>query len=81
MLLGHDRLIGCLVTSGTMISADALFTTQYASNRERDWHSLCRPGEGADRAAEDLVHQARCLCRSDDGDSVEEHSAEPMRAL
>ena len=31
MLFGHDRLIGCLVKSGTMISAEALFTKQYAT--------------------------------------------------
>ena len=64
-----------------MISAEALFTTQYATTASAIGTPCCRPGEGADRAAEDLVHQARCLCRSNDGDGVEEHSAEPMRAL
>jgi hypothetical protein len=49
-------------------------------NSDRDGHSLLRPDEGAQRAAERAVHQPRCLCGDNDGRGVEEHSAGPMRA-
>ena len=59
-----------------MISADALLTTQYRDHSKRDRQCLFRPCERADRAAEGLVQQARCLCRRNDGDHVEERSAQ-----
>ena len=61
-----------------MISADALFTRQYADHRERDGHVPVRAIRSADRAAEDLVQHARCLYRRNDGDNVDERSPGPM---
>ena len=64
-----------------MISADALFTTQYASTAS----AIGTPCSGHAKVPivppRGLVHQARCLCRGNDGDDVEERPAEPMRAL
>ena len=64
-----------------MISADALFTMQYPTTASAIGTALRRPGEGADRAAEDLVHQTRGLRRGKNGDGVDEHAAVAMRAL